>query len=621
MVVDETPVFLLYVGHHASIPNFWTQTLLYLLLLTLALAITVIITMLLRALLTPQTLTPLSNNSQTILSKLLLFPVAFTHTRLTPIKDKFANRFLLLGIPVGLRCRIGNVLAIDDDCLTPHVSPEPSKRGFSWNRVLAHISCWFSTDAVRMLHRGDYSLDLRSKLDSFLREQNEDPTNWPHAYLLTVPKFLSFSRNVVSWWYLYNRERELDALILEINNSYNEKRNVFLRLTSSSSSGKPSVNAPETCSGENGEYLDPEKLIRSLPTASKAKFYTGIWRKQVFASPFEKVDGLVSQRMMDPLSPESWNFSASFSNMTTLDEDSKQVRMATRLTCTQPPLDPTSMSRWELASFLLKWSVPGIFTTLEIIIKALEIKFSGKMKMNNKPPVRSGSVGRYISKLELKLEPFFRAYLTHCVNNCSQPVGVTYLSCRSYTNETITLLSPTAHVRNASSIRSVTIEPVDPAFYTRITSYTDVKTALVAETKMTGHVADPTARRLLVSDLDLLLEIVDSSNISCKQDRGRSLGPSMGQRVLGLSRGMWNKSSFMDAFVFSSSSTASTRIHPLNREEYITSILRLSAAQKFAFSSQRLLNIYILIVSCLLRWTLLNSLGKRRLRSLDVIGG
>jgi hypothetical protein len=211
-----------------------------------------------------------------------------------------------------------------------------------------------------------------------------------------VPKFLGFSRSVVSWWYLYNEERELDALILEINNSYDEKRNIFLRLKPSSTSD----NLISPATKDTLRYLDDNHLLTSLPTLSRAKFYTGTWRKQIFASPFEKVDGLVSQRMMDPLSPSSWKPTSSFSNMTTLEE-SGEVRMATRLICASPPIDPTQMGSWDLVKFLVQWTIPGIFTTAEIVLKALKIRFSGSMKMNKKPPVRSGSVGRHVSSLEL----------------------------------------------------------------------------------------------------------------------------------------------------------------------------------------------------------------------------
>lgn len=198
----------------------------------------------------------------------------------------------------------------------------------------------------------------------------------------------------MSWWYLYNKDRELEALILEINNSYWEKRNILLRIKPTSDKLKTS-ESPET-----SRYLDKGQSVQSLPSATKAKFYGGEWQKYIFASPFEKVDGLVSQRMMDPLDPDAWKPDASFSNMTTLEE-SGEVRMTTRLTCDSSPIDPTAMSWSDVAKLVLRWTLPGMMTTPEIIFKALKIRFLGRMKMNSKPPVRSGSVGRPIQKLEM----------------------------------------------------------------------------------------------------------------------------------------------------------------------------------------------------------------------------
>ncbi|KAL4768011.1 hypothetical protein BDW60DRAFT_226024 [Aspergillus nidulans var. acristatus] len=549
-----------------------------------------------RTLFTTRTITPLSQTPQTILGKPLLFPVTFTHIRRTPVKDKFINQFLLVGVPVGIQLRIGNLLAIDDTSLQD-VSPPPGGGPVSfWMRVTAHLSCWFSFDAVRLLHRGDYGVGLRAKLDSFLRNQNEDPSQWPHAYLLTVPQFLGFARSVVSWWYLYNAERELDAIILEINNSYWEKRNILIRLKPSSESDKLTAqpNPPSAI-----EYLDKTHLIHSLPTLTQSKFYTGTWHKYVFASPFEKVDGVVSQRMMDPLNPSAWEPTSSFSNMTTLEETG-EVRMATRLTCAGAPMDPTTITTWQLAKFLLKWTIPGIFTTPEIIFKAIKIRFSGAMKMNKKPPVRSGSVGRHISSLELSLEPFFRAYLSHHTASHPDPIVLTYLPCRSFTNEVITMRSPSCLGRNASNIQYLTIEPTDPSFYTRVLSYMDIKTALEEETNPLGLDADPSASRLLVSNLDLLTSILKHPE-SRKQETSTHTASRKQRIILSIARGA-SGLAFMDDFVLGHPT-------PSSRAVYISSVLCLCAAQKLAFGSQRLLMLLIFVADSAKTWFVLKGVA------------
>ncbi|KAL4876225.1 hypothetical protein BJY04DRAFT_223309 [Aspergillus karnatakaensis] len=607
MVFTDSLLLILYLGHTSSL-SLWPAALHTFITFPILLTVLSIVFLLLRSLVAPRPLVSLSTPQQ-VLSKPLLIPVNFNHTRLSPIKDKFANNFLLLGVPVGISCRVGNLLAIDDPSVQD-VSPPPGGGdvGF-WRRARAHLRCWFSVDAVRLLHRGEYGIGLRGKLDSFLRDQNEDPTQWPHAYLLTVPKFLGFSRNVVSWWYLYNANLELDALILEINNSYFEKRNIFLRLKPSDSSPEPQTSFP---THPEATYLDPANLITSLPSTSKSKFYSGTWHKTVFASPFEKVDGLVSQRMMDPLHPSSWSSNASFSNMTTLNETGV-VRMVTRLTCAGPPIDPTTISTWDLLLFLVKWSVPGVFTTFEIISKALKIKFSGKMKMHKKPPVRTGSVGREITSLELKMESFFRSYLTHAVQNYPGAVEVTYLPCRSFSNEKIIIHSRAGYGKDPSTIKNLTIEPTDPGFYTRFPNYTSPRTALEEETRELGYEADPTASRLLVSDLPLLISILEHAALRTGEKTlpfsksGISMPmqhvPSTQRALLSLARG-FSRLTFMDEFVLST-----TTLPPPAKTAYAKSILHLSAAQLFTFGSPLLLTVAIILLSLITKWLLLCSLS------------
>ncbi|KAJ5902025.1 hypothetical protein N7495_002553 [Penicillium taxi] len=594
MVTKDIAVLLLYIAYQAQIPSFWINVAgVGLISLFLVLSF-----MLAQVLFASRQLTSLSDESQEVLGKPLLFPVNFNHRRFTPTKDRFRNRYLAVGVPVGLRCRIGNLLAIDDSSLD--VSLPPGDFEMKWNRILSHLSCWFSVDSTRFLHRGDHGLSLREKLDQYLLSQNEDPSQWPYAYLLGIPQFLGWSRSVVSWWYLYDKNRELDAVILEINNSYYEKRNILLRV--SRVSEKPHSLPDET----SEEYLDELKLVRSLPSAPRSTFYQAQWHKYIFASPFEKVDGVVSNRMMDPLQPSSWKPNTSFSNMTTMEE-SGEVRMATRLTCDGPPVDPTKMNTFEAARLLFFWTIPGMITTLVIIFKALKIRLMGTMKMHTKPPVRNGSVGRPITKMELDLEPFFRSYLASHVETYPDPIELTYLPCRSFTNETICMRSPS--YENAAHVCRLTVEPTDPGFYSRMIMYIDVMTALAQETQPTGYVADPTSQRLLVSDVNLLISILEHA-LSEKARLSRHTLPSWSKRkfyyVLSLLRGSCGLT-FMDDFALSCSQPLSLRI-------YSVSAVRLSVAGTFCFGSLLLLGIYEFLASYIVRWLILDVISSWRSR-------
>ncbi|KAJ5802447.1 uncharacterized protein N7503_004897 [Penicillium pulvis] len=595
IAAKDVVLLTLYFGHQFNIPSFWFKAVVVGIGLVLLFTVTAIITSLARAIFLPRQLVSLSDKKQEVLGKPLLFPVKFNHTRFIPVKDKFLNRFLVVGIPVGLRCRIGNLLAVDDKSLD--VTPPPGATGWSWKRTFSHFSCWFTFDSARFLHRGDHGVDLREKLDSFLQSQNEDPKQWPYAYLLSVPQFLGWSRSVVSWWYLYNKDRELDTVILEINNSYWEKRNVFLRVNPTCD--EP-LSPPEA--SKLIKYLDHRQLVQSLKSAPRANFYKGIWSKYIFASPFEKVDGLVSNRMMDPLQPAAWKPNTSFSNMTTMEE-SGEVRMATRLTCDGPPIDPTKMSSLDVARFVFQWTIPGMLTTPEIIIKALKIKFKGMMKMNSKPPVRSGSVGRAVTPLEIKLEPFFRSYLARCVEAFPKPVKLTYLPCRSFTNDVVRMRS-SSYQDNSSDTITLTVEPVDPQFYARLINYPDMMTALAHETRPTGLAADPTSQRLIVSDSALLDSIVHSASrklLDHPSNGSHTISSWRMRLVLFWCRGH-SASTFMDRFALFSSTQKS-------RATYVSCLLQLSSAQRLAFGSQGLLDYYTLFASFVTGWAILEGLS------------
>lgn len=163
-------LLLLHLGHHSGTQALWTKAVGGSATVLLLLSVAFLLLMLTRALFASRELISLTENNLEVLGKPLLFPVKFRHIRLSPVKDRFNNRFLLVGVPVGLRCRIGNLLAIDDKSLD--VSPPPGGPiGSPWSRIFSHLSCWFSVDSARFLHRGDHGVDLREKLDKFLESQ------------------------------------------------------------------------------------------------------------------------------------------------------------------------------------------------------------------------------------------------------------------------------------------------------------------------------------------------------------------------------------------------------------------------------------------------------------------
>jgi Protein of unknown function (DUF1365) len=210
--------------------------------------------------------------------------------------------------------------------------------------------------------------------------------------MLSVPKFLWWSRNVVTWWYLYSPARELDAVIMEIKNSFGEKRNVLFRVYPADSNERFEV--------ETKEYLDDGANIQLLPSKARAKFYKGNWEKHVFASPFEKVEGAISTRFMDPLNKDSWKAKASFSNTTSISP-SGESKMAARITPCGSPLDPVHATILDLAKLLWHWTLAGTLTTPRILFQAMRLHYYlGLMKMFDKPVIQHGSEPRMATEIE-----------------------------------------------------------------------------------------------------------------------------------------------------------------------------------------------------------------------------
>lgn len=212
---------------------------------------------------------------------------------------------------------------------------------------------------------------------------------------MSVPRFLWWERNVVSFWYLYSASQELDAMIMEINNSFDEKRNVLFQLQPESESPTVKIDL-----AREPKYLDQKKAVLSLPSLPSARFYKGIWEKHIFASPFEKVEGSISTRFMDPLQASSFKPTASIANIVSIGL-AGESKMVTRISCREPPVDPVNVTTAHLVKSIFQWTMPGTLTTPRVLFQALKIQYvQGLMKMMNRPVIQPGSVARHPTSIE-----------------------------------------------------------------------------------------------------------------------------------------------------------------------------------------------------------------------------
>ena len=186
---------------------------------------------------------------------------------------------------------------------------------------------------------------------------------------------------------------------MEINNSYGEKKNAFCRLTREDTSlfdKEKSCENISIASARGPKGIQSIRFTSSIPTA---KYYKGTWQKDIFASPFEKVEGSFSLRFMDPLDPAPEKGGPLHSNMTLMSTSGKP-KISSRLFSCGPPLDPLLASSWEMATFLLSWSFVIPVSIGRIVVEALRIRFRGNMPYLNKPDVKRNNIPRNASETE-----------------------------------------------------------------------------------------------------------------------------------------------------------------------------------------------------------------------------
>lgn len=105
-------------------------------------------------------------DEKALLGRPQLYPARLTHARFFPEKYHYWINYFLVGVPVGLRGRVGSVVSIESDQHIPVTSPV-----YTFVKRIFRIPLWFRIDTSWYLHRGDGHLTLAAKLVHFLKER------------------------------------------------------------------------------------------------------------------------------------------------------------------------------------------------------------------------------------------------------------------------------------------------------------------------------------------------------------------------------------------------------------------------------------------------------------------
>ncbi|KAL9113642.1 MAG: hypothetical protein Q9187_007600 [Circinaria calcarea] len=256
---------------------------------------------------------------------------------------------------------------------------------------------WFSVEAADYLYRGSAHLGLQGKLRAYLKSQGQSLQDYPFAYLVTAPRFLGYSFNPVSFWYLYSKEKHLKAMILEVNNTFDERRMYFLK------DAEGQVNISLNIGGSPGLTEDSDKPLSHRKGSAK---FASIWAKDFHVSPFNSRKGSYALAAYDPFGP-SFDGVGTINNTITLSSSKSHAKLVARIFSTGPPTDPSALTVATKVRFILAWWWVGFVTFPRIVKEAGKLFFQRKLHVWYRPEVMNDSIGRKETDRERFDPPIF----------------------------------------------------------------------------------------------------------------------------------------------------------------------------------------------------------------------
>ncbi|KAH8723388.1 hypothetical protein GQ44DRAFT_656590 [Phaeosphaeriaceae sp. PMI808] len=363
-----------------------------------------------------------------------IFPCETKHARMFPKRHVFEYSYLQCGfpvIPVGVTVEGIDIGNGDDVQLG------------SW---------WLRIRAQDYLNRGNGALGFYGKLKLYLQELNVNDADWSYAYLVTAPRFFGYSFNPVSFWYIYNSDHHLTKMILEVNNTFGERR-MYL-LDGSNASGTPRPPATEVLGSE-------------LPSSGKSRF-TDIWMKDFHVSPFNSRKGSYVLKALDPF-PHAKYDNPTIDNTITLISSKDHAKLVARLCSTGQALNLEGLGIVDTARFILSWWWVGLVTFPRIVREAAKLYYKRNLHVWFRPEVAHTGVGRAPTLIEIELYKTFRAYLSLLVDQSHAPFRIILQT--AIPSEPVCVIA-TAHIpeRNQRP-QELEIRILTPAFYSRFTHY------------------------------------------------------------------------------------------------------------------------------------------------------
>jgi Protein of unknown function (DUF1365) len=415
--------------------------------------------------------------------------------------------------------------------------------------------------------------------------QGIDPSQYAHAYLVTAARFLGYASNPLSVWYLYSSSKELSALILEVNNTFDERRIYFV---------EPDLK------------VDLNSFLYS--EFSKPR-YTGTWAKDFYVSVFNTRAGSYSLAAYDPFFPHL-STPGTINSTVTLSSSEGKAKLIARIYSVDSPIDPATMSVWQKTQFLANWWWVGLATFPRTVQQAIIILFRKKLPWVFRPEPRGSTIARHADETEQFIESIFRHYLRELVENSHDACRIRYIPAGLHDISPEVIMSSSAQLAERE-VDELEIRVLTPIFFSRVIQYPDLLDGIISEHHESSTISISCTSRLSklewvgqeCSPLDfrerIAFKLISTlrtrpTPIICLDEPKTTPTPTI-PTGKGKELGQGEGSTSLDHFV-------RTHLTATARKEYVSRLLRLLITEHIALGWSEILELEVFIVRSLVLW-------------------
>ena len=270
-------------------------------------------------------------------------------------------------------------------------------------------------------------------------------------------------------------------MILEVNNTFDERRMYFLK----------DLNPNE------------QNHVERIEDPPKTKFET-TWPKDFHVSPFNSRKGSYSLKAHNPFTALPNNSTVIIDNTITLSSSKSHAKLVARISSTQPSVDPSTLTSWAKYRFIASWFWVGFVTSPRIVREAGKLFFRRNLHVWYRPEVLKDSIGRQPTYYETIIERVFSEYLQSCIEASKLEFRVKYTSPAPSASTSEETVAPTT-----SSVKgTIDFKATTPLFYTRLVRHAHISEFLAQEILED----DEKNRMFHVSDARAFLELFEVSS-------------------------------------------------------------------------------------------------------------